>query len=107
MPGGRYIEMNNTFDSNTEYAECENNNKKIKIRKQYIRKSGNAENRSWAVKPLGRCYTDGAIQTMHPHLTSLHFASLLSSYFTSLIYFPTPLSEHMRFNEGSPNRPFR
>jgi hypothetical protein len=28
-------------------------------------------------------------------------------HFTSLIYFLNPLSEYMRFNEGSPNRPFR
>jgi hypothetical protein len=33
------------------------------------------------------------------HVSNLHF--------TSLIYFPNPLSEYMRFNEGSPNRPFR
>jgi hypothetical protein len=28
-------------------------------------------------------------------------------YFTSLIYFPNPLSEYMRFNKESPNSPFR
>jgi hypothetical protein len=33
------------------------------------------------------------------HVPNLHF--------TSLINFPNPLSEYMRFNEGSPNRHFR
>jgi hypothetical protein len=42
-----------------------------------------------AVKPVSRCYT-GAIPTMYPP-----FTSLLSPNFTSLIYFPNPLSEYI------------
>jgi hypothetical protein len=49
------------------------------IRKQYKQKSGNAGNRTRAFKPVGRCYTDRAIPTMYPHITSL-----LSANFTSM-----------------------
>jgi hypothetical protein len=97
------IRNSNTLVQNTECVTLIQNVQTAKtlIHKEVMHKKTERKTGNTGKLNMGhQAYSSLLYQLSYPdHVSSLHF--------TSLICFPNPLSEYMRFNEGSPNRPFR